>query len=69
MWSSCLKAANRRGDLLRGRVDAANRLRLVVRERVHRVNADVEAAVCVVDGEHVDRLAVVRERPACSAAR
>jgi hypothetical protein len=55
--------------LLGCRVDAAQELCLVVRECVHRVDADVEAAVCVVDREHVDRLAVVRERPTGPAAR
>lgn len=61
------ETASRAGDGLRLGVDAAEELALVVRELVERTEGDVEARVGVVDREHVDRRAVVRELPARAA--
>lgn len=54
-----LDTASTEIDLARGRLDAAEGDGLAVGQLVHGVEGDVEAAAGVVDGEHVDGLAVV----------
>ena len=56
--------ANRLVDLGRVGVDAPESGTLVVRERVHRRECDVEARAGVIDREHINALAVVRQLPA-----
>ena len=62
-----LKTASRGSDLRRLGVHATKERSLVVRERVHRRERDVEPRVGVVDREHVDALPVVRQLPARAA--
>lgn len=62
------ETTNRASDLLELRVHAAEEDALVLGKLVHRLEADVEARVGVVDGENVDARAVVRELPARAAA-
>ena len=65
--NSHLEAANRGRNLLSSDIDTSQKHRLVVGELVHRVQADVEAGVGVIDREDVDRVAVVSELPAGAA--
>lgn len=64
---SPLQTARGRGNLLRGDIDPAQLLRLVVRQRIHRRKRDVEARVGMVDREDIDALALVGELPARAA--
>ena len=64
-----LKPANAGGDLVDGGLDDTELHRLAVGELVHRLEGDVEARASVVDGEHVDGVAPVRELPAWAAVR
>ena len=65
-----MQATSGRSDLRRLCVDAAEVDSLVVRELVHRALRNIERADAgVVDREHVDALAVVRQLPARPARR
>ena len=59
-----LQATHARVDLARRHLHDAERVRLAVRELVHRLLGDVEPGPGVVDREHVDRRLVVRQLPA-----
>jgi len=61
------KAAGTGIDLLDLGVDASEEDAVAAGEGVERAERDVEARIGVVDGEHVDRHAVVRELPAGAA--
>lgn len=65
--SECLQAAVAERDLGGGSLDAAKGGGLAVGEVVHGSLGDVEAAAGVVDGEDVDRLAVVGQGVALAA--
>lgn len=62
-----LEAALAGSDLLGLGVDASQEDSVVVRERVHRTEGNVEARLGVVNRDDVDRRAVVRELPAGAA--
>ena len=59
-----LQAANGGSDLRSSGINATQERALVVGQRVHGLERNVEARVGVVDRKHVDALPVVRQLPA-----
>lgn len=64
---ACLHPADRPVNLDRLGLDAAQELGVAARELVHGREGEVEAADARVDGDDVDRVALVGELPAGAA--